>query len=362
MKFGITGLPKTGKTTVFNLLTGSNCDTSKFSASVEDIHRGVAKVPDERLDKLADLFKSKKKVPVGLDLMDFAGLALGSERESKLVGDLRTIDAIIHVLRAFEDEELPHASGEINPLDDATNFLSELIINDLMVVEAKLERVTAQLGKVKTDEAIKEKALFEKVKEHLENETPLRDVEFDPNEEIMLRGYGLLSMKPLLFALNIGEDDASELDKTIEKYNLSELAADDNMEICPLCAQIEEEISKLDDDEEKEMFMTDLGLTELGSTRLMQTAYRLLNLITFFTGSEIDAHAWTIPAGSNAVKAAGAIHSDIARGFIRAEVIKYDDLIEAGSVAEVKNKGAFRLEGKEYEVQDGDYIVVRFNV
>lgn len=361
MKFGITGLPKTGKTTVFNLLTGSNHDTSKFSASMEDIHRGVAKVPDERLDKLAELFKSKKKVPVGLDLMDFAGLSLGSERESKLVGDLRTIDAIIHVLRAFEDDELPHASGDINPLTDANNFLSELIINDLMVAESKLERIIAQLGKVKSDEGLKEKELFLKVKEHLENDTPLRDVEFDSADAITLRGYGFLSMKPLLFALNIGEDDAGELSDSIEKWNLSEMAADDNIEICPLCAQIEEEISKLDE-EEREMFMADLELTELGSVRLMQTAYRLLSLITFFTGSEIDAHAWTIPYGSNAVKAAGAIHSDIARGFIRAEVIKFDDLIEAGSVAEVKNKGTFRLEGKEYVVEDGDYIVVRFNV
>lgn len=361
MRFGITGLPKTGKTTVFNLLTGSKNDTSKFSASVEDIHRGVAKVPDERLEKLAEMFKSKKKVPVGLDLMDFAGLALGSERESKLVGDLRTIDAIIHVLRAFEDDELPHASGDLNPLADANNFLSELIINDLMVVESKLERITAQLGKVKSDEGLKEKELFLKVKDYLENETPLRDVEFDSKDATTLRGYGFLSMKPLLFALNIGDDDASELGNAIAKWGLTDLAAKDNIEICPLCAQIEDEISKLDV-EEREEFMADLGLTELGSTRLMQTAYRLLSLITFFTGSEIDAHAWTIPYGSNAVKAAGAIHSDIARGFIRAEVIKFDDLISAGSVAEVKNRGAFRLEGKEYVVQDGDYIVVRFNI
>lgn len=361
MRFGITGIAKTGKTTVFNLLTGSNMDTGKFSATVEEIHRGMARVPDERLDRLAEFFVSKKKVPVSIEFLDFAGISLGGDRESKLVGELRTIDALVHVLRAFEDEEIPHAAGELNPLRDAENFMSELIINDLMVVESKLERITAQFGKQRTDELAREKELMERVKGYLEDDQSLRSVDFSEEEEMQLKGFGFLSAKPLLFALNIGEDEATDLGNSVKKWKLEALQQQPNIEICPLCSGIEEEIAQLEE-EERTMFMDDLGITELGSIRFLQSAYKLLGLITFFTGSEKDSHAWTVPAGSNAQKAGGAIHTDIARGFIRAEVISVEELLASGSMAEAKAQGKVHLEGKEYIVQEGDYIIVRFNV
>ena len=361
MRFGITGMPKTGKTTVFNLITGSEVETGKFTASVEEIHRAICRIPDERLDKLSDFFTSKKKVPVSIDFLDFGGLSVGGDRESKLVGELRTMDAVVHVVRAFEDDEMPHKGGDINAIRDAENFMSELILNDLVVVENRLERIKLQLGKVKTDELIREQALLERIKGFLEDEKHLRDLDFTEDEEMDLKGFGFLSMKPILFALNISEDDAAELDTAVEKHGFKPLSEQRNIEVCPLCAGIEAEIALLEDDE-RSMFMDDLGITDLGANRLMQTAFRLLGLITFFTGSEKDAHAWAIPFGSNAVKAGGTIHSDIARGFIRAEVVSLDDLFDAGSIAEAKTRGAVHLEGKEYIVQDGDYIVVRFNV
>jgi GTP-binding protein YchF len=362
MRLGITGLPKTGKTTVFNLLTGSELDTSKFAASVAEMNRGQATVPDVRLDNLAEIFKSKKKVPVAIEFLDFGGISLGSgDGDGKLIGDLRSVDALVHTLRAFDDEELSHSAGDINPRRDADNFQAELIINDLMVVEKKLEKLEKAIQKIKDEALVKERDLLAKVHELLENETPLRSVEFDEADMTVLRGYGFLSMKPLLFGLNVAESEAGNLDAMPEKWNLADLAEDGKVAICTLCAQIEEEISRLDE-EEREMFMTDLGITDLGSQRLIRTAYELLGLITFFTGSDKDAHAWTIRRGDNSVAAAGAIHSDLARGFIRADVVGYEHLIAAGSVGEARNQGNFHLEGKDYIVQDGDYVLVRFNV
>lgn len=361
MKLGITGLPKTGKTTIFNLVTGSTLDTSKFAATVEDIHRGIATVPDERLDRLEVMYSSRKKVPASIEFLDFAGLSLGSERESKLVGDLRNLDAFVHVLRAFDDPEIPHPAGSVNPARDAENHVAELILNDLIVVESRLERLEKQTMKMKSEELMRDKALMLRIREELEANRSLREVEFSEDEKTAIRGFGFLSFKPMLFALNVGEDEAGALDAAVEKWGLGAMTADRGLLVCPLCANAEEEIGRLAP-EERALFLEDLGITTLGSIRLIRSAFELLGLITFFTAGEKDAHAWTVRHGSKAPKAAGAIHSDMEKGFIRMEVVHCEDLLAAGSEAEAKKRGVYRLEGKEYQVNDGDVVVVRFNI
>jgi GTP-binding protein YchF len=361
MIFGITGLAKTGKTTMFNLLTGSELETGKFTASLEEVHRALAHIPDDRVERLAGLMGSKKTVYAGIDFMDFAGLSLGGERESKLVGELRTIDALVHSVRAFEDDEIPHSAGKIDPRRDAANFLSELIINDQVVAENRMEKIESMMGKAKTDDLVREKALIERVIETLESSTPLREMKLDSSEEFALRGFGFLSLKPLLFALNVSEDMVDDLDNAVEKWDLAEIATMPGVKVCPVCAKIEEELCRLEDDE-RSMFMEDLGLTDLACDRLMKAAFRLLDFITFYTATEKETRAWTLCQGCNALKAAETIHTDIARGFIRAEVANADALLEAGSLAEARNRGLLHLEGKEYIVKDRDYIHIRFNV
>ena len=361
MRFGITGLPKTGKTTLFNLLCGAELDTGKFAATKEEVHVGVAHVPEPRLERLAAFEKSPKKVAATIDFLDFAGLGIGTERESKLIGDLRTVDAIVHVVRAFEDPELPHPAGSIDPARDAASAEVDMIVNDLIVVENRLPRLEATIAKAKTDELLHEKQVLEQIKAYLEEERPLRAVDLDEDVRRIIKGYRFLSAKPLLLALNIGEDEASDLDAAPARWKISEFAAKPGVGVCPLSLKLELEIARLDPGDREE-FLKELGIENLGAERLLHSAYSLLGLITFFTGNEKEARAWPLRAGSTALDAAGTVHTDIARGFIRAEVIALDDLLAAGSWAEARKRGTLRLEGRDYIVQDGDVVNVRFNI
>jgi GTP-binding protein YchF len=361
MRFGITGLPKTGKTTLFNLLCGAELDTSKFAATREEVHVGVGHVPEPRLKRLAMFEKSVKLVEASIEFLDFAGLGFGAEKESKLIGDLRTVDALIHVVRAFEDPELPHPAGSIDPARDVAAAEADMIVNDLIVVENRLPRLEGTLAKARTDDLAREKQVLEKVKAALESETPLREAGLDEEEAKVIKGFRFLSAKPLLLALNLGEDEASDLEAAPVRWKMTGFAEKPGIGTCPLSLALELEVARLDPADRSE-FMRELGLKNPGSERLLHSAYSLLNLITFFTGNEKEARAWPLAKGASALEAAATVHTDIARGFIRAEVIPLDDLVSAGSWAEARKLGALRLEGKEYLVQDGDVINIRFNV
>ena len=361
MRFGITGLPKTGKTTLFNLLCGAEIATDKFAATLEEVHRGVAHVPDERLARLASVEGATELIETTIEFLDFGGLSIGSERESKLIGDLRIVDAVVQVVRAFEDDELPHPEGSIDPARDAAAAEADMIVNDLIVVENRLPRVEATLVKARTDELQFEKEILEKVKELLEAEIPLRQAELSPDEKKKIRGFGLLTAKPLLIALNVGEGDAAELDSTPARCGMEGFVAKPSVGVCPLSLKLELEIARLDPGDRAE-FLADLGIERLGAERLLRSAYALLGLITFFTGNDKESRAWPLRRGRTALDAAATVHTDIARGFIRAEVIRLDDLVDAASWAEARKRGTLRLEGRDYVVQDGDVINVRFNV
>lgn len=361
MKFGITGLPKSGKTTLFNLLTGSDIDTGKFAATKEEVHRGIAHVSEPRLNKLADVFGASRKVEVALEFLDFGGLSLGADRESKLLGDLRTVDAIVHVLRAFEDPEIPHPAGSMDPARDAFAQEAEMIINDLIVIENRLPRLESQISKARTDELIHEKEVLDRIKEYLEQDHPLRELSLPAEDELVIKGYGFLSAKPLLLALNVGDDELGALDMTPARWKLEDFAKGQAVDVCPVSLELELEIDRLNHDDKAE-FLKELGIETVGPERLAQTAYRLLNLITFFTGNEKETRAWALRRGSTALEAAGTIHTDMARGFIRAEVIPYEKLIEAGSFTEARSSGTLRVESRDYIIQDGEVVNIRFNV
>jgi GTP-binding protein YchF len=361
MKFGITGLPKTGKTTLFNLLCGADLDTGKFAATKEEVHVGVAHVPEPRLRRIAMIDKPPKLVEISIDFLDFAGLSIGAEKESKLIGDLRTVDALVHVVRAFEDPELPHPAGSIDPARDAASAEADMIVNDLIVVENRMPRLEATIAKARTDDLVREKQVLEKIKASLESEVPIREAGLDEEEMRIIRGYGFLSAKPLLIALNLGEDEAAELEAAPVRWKTTEFAEKPGVGLCPLSLKLELEIARLDHADRME-FLKELGIKNLGAERLMHSAFSLLNLITFFTGNEKEARAWPLRIGSTALDAAGTVHTDMARGFIRAEVIALDDLVSAGSWAEARKLGVLKLEGKEYIVKDGDVINIRFNV
>ncbi len=369
MKFAITGLAKSGKTTLFNLLTGSELETGKFAATREEVHHGVAHVPEPRLERLAEIFGCAEKHEATVEFLDFAGLSLGGERESKLLGDLRTVDAVVHVLRAFDDPELPHPhpDGSVDPARDAAAQESEMILNDLIVVENRLERLASQIARARSEELVREQELVERVKGALEAERPLRGEEFSAEEETILRGYGFLSAKPLLLALNVGEDEASDLESAPERWwkggggGLEQLSQQPRVRACALSAQLELEISRLEPEDRGE-FLRELGIGDLGRERLLRAAYDLLGLISFFTGTEKETRAWALAEGGSALEAAGTVHSDMARGFIRAEVIAFGDLDDAGSFAEARKLGTLRVESRDYVVRDGEVILVRFNV
>lgn len=365
MKLGIVGLPNVGKSTLFNSLTKAGAESANYPFCTIDPNVGVVTVPDERLNLLGDFYKSKKVTPAVIEFVDIAGLVKGASKGEGLgnqfLANIREVDAIVHVVRCFEDSNVVHVDGSIDPLRDIETINLELVFSDLEILERRIAKVTktARMDK----EAAKELAFLEKVKAHLEEGQLAITLETEnEDEDAWLATYNLLTAKPVIYAANVAEDDIAD-DGANNQYvqAVREYAAKQNSEVFVICAQIEEEISELDEDERK-MFLEDLGLTESGLEKLVRASYHLLGLMSFLTAGEDETRAWTIKIGTKAPQAAGKIHTDFERGFIKAEVVNYQDLLDCGSYAGAREKGLVRMEGKEYVVQGGDVILFRFNV
>jgi len=356
MKNGIIGLPQVGKTSLFKILTKAKLEERGHSRQE---HIGVARVPDERLDKLSALYSPKKTTYASVEFVDVAAIGQEALKETAFLASLRQVDALIHVLRAFEEESIPHV-GPIDPLRDIRNVEFDLMISDLTQVEKRLERLEKDLKKQRTADLEREQALLLRSKEALEKEQPLRELDMTPEEKKLIRGFMFLSQKPILYVLNIGESTTlgDDLDGAVSRFKLDEVAHRPNAGATAICGKVEAELAEMDDDEAAE-FLSSYGLHESGLVRLIRKSYELLGLISFFTAGEDECRAWTIPMGSKAPQGAGAIHSDLEHHFIRAETIRWDNLLEAGSEAAARAKGTLRLEGKEYVVKDGDVMHIR---
>jgi ribosome-binding ATPase len=358
MKTGIIGLPQVGKTSLFRILTKAQLSEHAY-ANPREAHVGVAKVPDDRLDKLAALYSPKKLTHASVEYVDVGAIGQEALKESAYLGHLRTVDALAHVVRAFDDAGIPHV-GPVDPLRDVKNVEFDLMVSDLGQIEKRLERVEKDLKKMRSADLEKEFELLKQAKAHLESERPLREMEMTPEDKKRLRGFMFLSEKPILYVLNVSESSelGKELENAVGKHKLSEVAARGNAAAAAICGKVEAELAEMSDADAAE-FLSSYGLKESGLVRLIRTTYALLGLISFFTAGEDECRAWTIPVHTRAVEAAGAIHSDLEHHFIRAETIRWDQLLEAGSEANARARGTLRLEGKDYIVQDGDVMHIR---
>src|SRR5947209_9077039 len=358
MKTGIIGLPQVGKTSLFRILTKAHLSEHAYS-NPREAHVGIAKVPDDRLDRLAALFKPKKLTHASVEYIDVGAIGQEALKESAYLGHLRTVDALAHVVRAFDDPAIPHV-GPIDPLRDIKNVEFDLIVSDLGQIEKRLERLEKDLKKMRSPELEKENELLQRAKAHLETEYPLREMELTPEDKKRIRGFMFLSEKPILYCLNVSETThlGQDLEAAVSKYKLQEVAGRPNAGATAICGKVEAELGEMPDEDAAE-FLASYGLTESGLVRLIRTTYALLGLVSFFTIGEDECRAWTIPINTRAVEAAGAIHSDLEKHFIRAETIRWDQLLEAGSEANARAKGTLRLEGKDYIVQDGDVLHIR---
>ena len=358
MKTGIIGLPQVGKTSLFRILTKANLSAPAF-ANPREAHVGVAKVPDDRLDRLAALYNPKKLTHTSVEYVDVGAIGQDALKETAYLGHLRQVDALAHVVRVFEDPAIPHV-GEIDPLRDIRNVEFDLMVSDLGQIEKRLERLEKDLKKMKTAALEKEFELLQRANAHLGQDKPLRELEMSSEDKKRIRGFMFLSEKPILYVLNIGESGelGRELEEAVGKYKLTDIAARPNSAATAICGKVEAELAEMSDEDAAE-FLASYGLKESGLTRLIRTTYRLLGLISFFTSGEDECRAWQIPAHTRAQEAAGAIHSDLEKHFIRAETIRWDQLLEAGSEANARAKGTLRLEGKDYIVQDGDVLHIR---
>jgi GTP-binding protein YchF len=359
MRIALFGFPMTGKSTLFQLLTG--IEISAHKANPGEAHVGIAKVSDPRLDVLSEMYSPKKTTPATIEYLDLVGMQKGEAAKVLPLEKLRAANALAHVVRAFEDDAIPHAEGPVDPARDVATMETELILADYGVAERRIEKLELLIKKTNRDEDKKELALVRRVLEHLEQDQPLRNMEFSTDEEKTLRGFTFLSLKPLLIVVNAGEGDVSMLGQGPEAFGLAKVAAQPETDMVALSAKIESEISHLDA-EFAEGFRKDLGIEEPALERMIRVSYRLLQRISFFTVGQDECRAWRIRKATRAQDAAGTIHSDISKGFIRAEVLAYKDLMDAGSWNHARDRGTVRLEGKAYLVEDGDIANFRFNV
>lgn len=365
MKLGIVGLPNVGKSTLFNSLTKAGAESANYPFCTIDPNVGVVMVPDERLKLLADMYHSVKVTPAVIEFVDIAGLVKGASKGEGLgnqfLANIREVDAIVHVVRCFDDTNVIHVDGSVDPVRDIETINLELIFSDLEILERRIAKTARG---ARNDKALaKELELLNHLKAYLEDGNMAISYKTDDEDELQwLAGYNLLTAKPVIFAANVAEDDLAD-DGASNAYvqKVRAYAKEQNSEVFVICAQIEQEIAELEEDEKK-MFLEDLGLTESGLEKLIKASYRLLGLISYLTAGEPETRAWTIKVGTKAPQAAGKIHSDFERGFIRAEVVNYQDLLECGSLSAAKEKGLVGLEGKDYVVKDGDVILFRFNV
>ena len=358
MKLGIVGLPGVGKTTLYNALTGSNAETGGYMGASAKANIGQAKVPDERLDWLAEYYKPKKYSPASIDFVDVAGVSKGTGRGNSVLQNIRQVDALVHVVRCFDNASLFPDPADAR--SDAETLELELILADIEVVERRLEKARKYL-KAGDKKYKHESEMCEALLAHLSDGKPARSFAFTDEDKDILQDGGLLSTKPVIYAANLDEDGMADYRNNAQFQAISALAAEQGAAVLPVAAKFEEDIMDMEP-EDAQMFMEELGLTERGLDRLIKTSYELLGYISFLTAGPDDVHAWTITRGTKAPKAAGKIHSDIERGFIRAEVVAFEDLKACGTMANAKAKGLFRSEGKEYVMKDGDIVNFLFNV